>query len=250
MNLIYSKVNAISGKKRSQPTPSLTVNGSHLIQPNEVANALALHFHRVSSESNYPSPFLTIKEVAEREVLDFSTSEHFAYNDRFSLIELENAEKKCRNTAPGPDGIHYQMLKHLHPRMKGHLLNIYNQCWEEGVFPQRWSEATILAFPKPNKPPDQPSSYRPIALTSCLCKLLEKMINVRLQYALETLQAICGHQFGFRRMRGTEDSLVCVESMILGAFQRKKHIVGIFFDIAKAYDTTWRFGILKKLHNI
>ena len=76
------------------------------------------------------------------------------------------------------------------------------------------------------------------------------MINVRLQYALETLQAICGHQFGFRRMRGTEDSLVCVESMILGAFQRKKHIVGIFFDIAKAYDTTWRFGILKKLHNI
>ena len=250
MNLIYSKVNSISGKKRPQQTPSLTVNGNHLIQPNEVANALALHFHRVSSESNYSAPFLATKEVAEREVLDFSTAEHFAYNDKFSLIELENNEKKCRNTAPGPDGVHYQMLKNLHPRMKGHLLSIYNKCWTEGSFPLRWSEAIILAFPKPNKPPDQPSSYRPIALASCICKLLEKMVNARLQYALETMQAISRHQFGFRRMRGTEDSLACVESMILGAFQRKKHIVGIFFDIAKAYDTTWRFGILKKLHNI
>ena len=250
MNLVYSKVNSISGKKLSQPTPSVTVNGYHLIQPNEVANALALHFHRVSSERSYSASFLTTKELAEREVLDFSTTEHFAYNDRFSLMELENAEKKCRNTAPGPDEVHYQMLKNLHPRMKGYLLTIYNKCWTEGVFPKRWSEATILAFPKPNKPSDQPSSYRPIALTSCICKLLEKMVNARLQYALETMEAICSHQFGFRRMRGTEDSLAYVESMILGAFQRKKHMVGIFFDIAKAYDTTWRFGILKKLHNI
>ena len=28
----------------------------------------------------------------------------------------------------------------------------------------------------------------------------------------------------------------------------KKYLVGIFFDIEKAYDTVWKFGILKKLY--
>ena len=249
MNLVYSKINKITGKRLSQPTPCLEVAGQQLKHPSDVANALATHFHRVSSESCYSPSFRAIKEVAEREELDFTPDAECAYNETFSLLEMDNALKRCKNTAPGPDGIHYLMLKHLSPRMKQCLLAIFNKCWTEGVFPERWSEATILPFPKPNKPPSQPTSYRPIALTSCVCKILEKMVNARLQYALETQQLLDGVQNGFRRMRGTEDSLVWLESTILGAFARKKHVVGVFFDIEKAYDTTWRFGILRKLYS-
>ena len=53
-------------------------------------------------------------------------------------------------------------------------------------FPKNWEIATIIPVPKPGKGDHaEPINYRPIALTSCLCKTLERMINTRLVWYLE-----------------------------------------------------------------
>ena len=57
--------------------------------------------------------------------------------------------------------------------------------WETGKFPESWELATIIPIPKPGKDHTEPTNYRPIALTSCLCKTLERMINARLVWYLE-----------------------------------------------------------------
>ena len=57
------------------------------------------------------------------------------------------------------------------------LLNIVNYIWTTGKFPDDWQYVTIIPIPKPGKDPAEPNNYRPIALTSCLCKTLERMIN-------------------------------------------------------------------------
>jgi len=59
----------------------------------------------------------------------------------------------------------------------------------------------------------------------------------------------CIH-YGFRRSRSTTDALVQVEATISWAFAGKQHVVSVFFDLEKAYDTTWRHGILRILHSI
>ena len=46
------------------------------------------------------------------------------------------------------------------------------------------------------------------------------------------------------------DYLVRLESFIRDAFVKKEHCVAIFFDLEKAYDTTWKYGIMKDLHDI
>ena len=46
-------------------------------------------------------------------------------------------------------------------------------------------------------------------------------------------------QSGFRRRRSTVDNLVTLETSIRDAFVDRKHLVSIFFDLEKAYDTTW-----------
>jgi len=43
--------------------------------------------------------------------------------------------------------------------------------------------------------------------------------------------------------------LVRLESFVREAFIQKQHATAIFFDLEKVYDTTWKFGILKDLHN-
>ena len=57
------------------------------------------------------------------------------------------------------------------------LLRIYNRIFTEHVFPNAWHDAIVIPFPKPGKDPTNPKNYRPIALTSCFCKILEKIIN-------------------------------------------------------------------------
>ena len=77
----------------------------------------------------------------------------------------------------GPVEIHYQMLKHLQDTSLETLSNIFNYIWTTGKFPDGWQYSTIIPIPKPSKDPAEPSNYSPIALTSCLCKKLERMIN-------------------------------------------------------------------------
>jgi len=63
------------------------------------------------------------------------------------------------------------------------------------------------------------------------------------------LKIITHTKSGFRKGQSTTDQLLCLESFIREAFIQKQHATAIFFNLEKAYDTTWKFGILKDLHD-
>ena len=125
-----------------------------------------------------------------------------------------------------------------------------NEIWRTGKFPEDWHKAVIIPIPKPGKDKTEATNYRPIALTSCICKTMERMINDRLVWFLESNNLISGNQAGFRKNYSTNDHLVRLESFIRDAFIKKEHCVAIFFDLEKAYDTTWKYGMMKYLHSI
>ena len=106
------------------------------------------------------------------------------------------------------------MLKHLPETALDTLLHIFNGIWTTGVFPESWRLATIIPIPKPVKDHAEPTNYRPIALASCLCKTLERMINKRLVWYLESNNLIIKYQSGFRVERSTNDNLVRLETFI------------------------------------
>ena len=128
------------------------------------------------------------------------------------------------------------MLKHLSEPALESLLNIFNKIWTTGEFPASWSEATVIPIPKPGKDPSDPGNYRPISLTSCICKTLERTINERLVWFLEKNKLLTEYQSGFRKQRSTTDQLVRFETFIREGFVRREHVVSIFFDLEKAYD--------------
>ena len=211
---------------------------------------MASQFCSNSSTSHYSEEFQKYKKEQEKTKLNFKSSNNEEYNTPFNLDELKDAISKAHDTATGPDEVHYQMLKHLPPKSLQALLDIFNDMWETGKFPESWELATIIPIPKPGKDHAEPNSYRPIALTSCLCKTLERMINVRLVWYLESNNLISPVQSGFRSERSTNDNLVRLETFIRDAFVAKEHVVAVFFDLEKAYDTTWRHGIMRDLHDL
>jgi len=142
------------------------------------------------------------------------------------------------------------MLKHLPQSALLTLLHIINKLWSSESFPSAWQQAVVLPIPKIDKDKSDPSSYRPIALTSCLCKVVKRMINGRLVWYLEKNKLITNMQSGFRKHKSTTDNLVWLETFIREAFVQKQHAVAIFFDLEKAYDTTWKHGIMKDLFDV
>ena len=72
---------------------------------------------------------------------------------------------------------------------------------------------------------------------------------MRLTYFLETNNMLNPLQYGFREMRVTEDVLVRMEGVILDSSAQQKHLFRIFFDTEKAYDATWKFGILQSIQS-
>ena len=76
------------------------------------------------------------------------------------------------------------------------------------------------------------------------------MINDRLTWFLESNNIITNFQSGFRHQRSTNDHLVRLETFNREAFIKNEHLVSVFFDLEKAYDTTWKYGIMKDVHDI
>ena len=128
-------------------------------------------------------------------------------------------------------------------------MQFYNHLWVNQIFPKVWKHAVVIPISKPGKDPSNPNNYRPISLTSCLCKLMEKMVNNRLNWVLRKNKVLSPTQCGSQAERSTLDSLSHLENHIRRGFERKQITVAIFFDIQKAYDTTWRYLILKSLHH-
>ena len=126
------------------------------------------------------------------------------------------------------------MLKHLPESSLQALLGIFYHIWTSGDFPEDWRLATVIPIPKPGKDHAEPTNYRPIALTSCLCKTLERMINKRLIWYLVSNNLLSQYQLGFRAGRSTNDNLVRLETFIRDAFVKKEHVVAVFFDLEKS----------------
>ena len=74
------------------------------------------------------------------------------------------------------------------------------------------------------------------------------MVNTRLVWYLEKGGFISKYQCGFRKQRYTTDHLLRLETYIRQAFKNGDQCVSVFFDLEKAYDTTWKYRIMLDLH--
>ena len=223
-------------------------NSKHYNTPNEISEALAKTFSNVSSNNNYDPQFLPIKNRLEASMPDFGILNNAAYNKQFTTKDLISVLQKVKDSAPGEDGVHYKMLKNLPHHAKEHLVKIFNKFFKDTYFPPNWSKSIIIPIAKPGKDPNSPNSYRPIALTSCICKVFERLLNERIMEFFIMKRIISPAQSGGQQNRSTTDHLVRLESTIRDAFASNEHCISILFDLERAYDMTWRAGIVRDLH--
>ncbi|KAK4314487.1 hypothetical protein Pmani_014192 [Petrolisthes manimaculis] len=123
------------------------------------------------------------------------------------LDELLRARKRSKDTALGDDGITYLIISGLGTGGHTALLTIMNESWVVSKWPLPWKKSDILPIPKPKEKGKY--STDEIALTSCLCKTMERMMLNRLLWKLGPWHP---HLFGFVKRTGTTTAIASLLS--------------------------------------
>lgn len=150
------------------------------------------------------------------------------------------------NTAPGSDSVKCGLIKTVKNAILTPLAHLCNLSMSVGIFPDRWKEATVVPIYKSGDK-DNPGNYRPISLLSCFSKILEKLVNRRLIKFLENNNLLSDRQFGFRRGKSTENAVTLLSDIVTDHLDNGRACVGVFLDLAKAFDTVSPKILLSKL---
>ena len=154
------------------------------------------------------------------------------------------------NKAAGPDDVHNALLKKIPMRAWTEITKVFNACLREGVYPEVWNAADVVPVPKPGKKLDRPEHYRPIAVSSCMGRVLEKVLADRLQTFCVVRRVFSSNQCGFQPNRRTADVITMLLNDARECLDSNRPCVMIAVDFSKAYDTVWHAGLLRKLATI
>ena len=243
-NKIWNAIKALSGKATGNTrNESLIHEGKEFITSKSKANAFMNRYAEIS-RTHIPKQERCKKLLRKRlnspTVPDQSTVP-------FTEIELSNAIDSAKaKGAPGEDQISPRFIKALGPLARSFLLDLFNDSWAKGTCPASWRTATIIPLLKKGKPSSAIDSYRPVSLTSCMAKTMERMVATRLSYLAETRGWWCPEQSGFRRQRCCEDQILRLSQSISDGFQSRPPLRSVIslLDFSKAFDTVWRNRLL------
>lgn len=168
------------------------------------------------------------------------------FETQFSFLELNVAlEDKNMNSAPGMDGVDFEVIDSMPIKFKLLLLDIFNHMYATADFPQSWTNSFVHFIPKADG-----INLRPISLTPCFCKLMETMIKNRLQWWAEFNNLIPPSQHGFRKGKSCQDNLITLKLAIEESFIEKKETLAAFLDTHAAFDNVNVNILLDKLASI
>ena len=148
--------------------------------------------------------------------------------------------------ANGPDNIPARVLHELAHELSPMITHFFKQSLDTGELPPEWKSAYVSPIFKKDKRAD-PANYRPVSLTSILCKTFEHILVSQIMKHLDDHQILCPNQFGFRAKHSCESQLLLtVHDFSYFMNNRTQVDVGIL-DFSKAFDKVGHLRLAQKL---
>ena len=203
----------------------------------EAAAALNTYYHSVFTYDDGSTPPPAFARQTEEKIQDVYLSEEGIEEVLLALNP---------NKAAGPDQIESRVLKECAKEVAPILCQIYRKSMDDAEVPQLWKEANIVPIHKSGSKAIM-ANFRPVALTSVMCKVLEKIVCSAIMSFLTTNGLLSEQQHGFVRGRSCQTNiLLCLERWT-EIIDNGNWVDVAYFDYAKAFDKVSHRLLLIKL---
>ena len=212
-------------------------SGGLAVSPAEKASVLANWFEKVHRRDDGQSQ----PEVNPGEI-----------NRPMPEIEITGEEVAERlgnlvvGKAPGPDGLHPEVIKPLAAVLSGPVAELFNQCLREGRLPGDWKRSQVVPIHKGGSA-EEPANYRPVSLTSIILKALERIVRDRMAVHLTGNNLLSPAQHGFRKNKSCLTNLLSFLDEVTERMDRGEEVEVCYLDFQKAFDSVCHRLLLKKL---
>src|SRR5579864_8235140 len=216
-------------------------DGNVVVDDGKAAGLLNTYFgsvFTVEDRTKIPEPTQMFQGIIEEEgLLDLQISE-------------ETVEKKLKelklDKCPGLDGIHSKMLFELRKEISIPLAGLFSQSLETGVVPTDWKDAGVIPLFKKGKKFDV-QNYRPVSITSIVCKIMESILKDVIVGHLEKHELIRDSQYGFTQGRSCLTNLLEFLEEVTVNMDEGKPVDVIYLDFSKAFDKVPHQRLYRKL---
>ena len=217
----------------------LTDEGRTLESDKEVADEFNNYFCSVFSREDVSN----IPEVSIRNVERLDRMEITGDKVRNSLLRLR-ADKSS-----GVDGMSPRLLVSIVEEICDPLVMLFRKSMERGSVPEDWRRANIVPIFKAGSR-SKAENYRPVSLTSQICKVFEGLIRDVIVGHLERNDLLNITQHGFRKGRSCLTNLLTFLEKVTEGLDREENVDVIFLDFAKAFDKVPHERLLRKVRGM
>ena len=162
-------------------------------------------------------------------------------NDSITIPYVNESEiisdtKSLKNSSAGYDGIPASIAKQLINSYIKPLSYLINKSISDGIFPTELILAKVIPVFK-SGPSTEISNYRPISVLSFFSKIFEKVLYNHLINFIDKHNILYKFQFGFRKGHSTQQALITLVHKLTKALDIGDHVIGVYLDLKKAFDT-------------
>ena len=208
-----------------------------LTDPSEIVNTLNDHFS---------SCFVV--EPSLEDLPEFSSRTSASLNDIFFSVDdvARLLGRLDPSKSPGGDGMHAAVLKHCAAALAIPLCTLFRRSLDESYLPCAWLNANVTPLYKKGARTSK-ANYRPISLTSVVCKVMERMIRDCIMSHLQANKLLAKEQHGFVPRKSCTTNLLESGDLLTKALAQRGWMDVLFLDFAKAFDTVPHRRLLAKL---
>ena len=241
----WATINELRGKQKKPINSQFMINNERIMDRRKIANGFNDYFISIASKLNdLPIGDLNIEPIIPfYSFLTQPNSSNIFFNectpDEITKIISELQNDKASD-------IPIKIIKRSSKIIAPVLSKLINHSMQSGVFPDKLKIGRITPIFKKDDP-ELLENYRPVSTLPIFGKIFEKVIYERLCSFLTSHNIINPNQFGFRKGHSTSHALNYSINHIQEKLDSGNHVLGIFIDLSKAFDTIDHKILLFKL---
>ena len=231
-----------NNKLKHLPKSFETETGSSITEPKAIANYFNQYFSNVA-----PQLASKLKQTNTNPMQFMETRVRVSiFLKPVRQSELLDAFDMLKDTSSGFDQMKPIVLKKVKNELLHPVMNLINASFQQGIFPDQLKTACVTPIHKQGIT-SCVSNYRPVSVLCAMSKIFERIMFNRLMDYVTKFNLLYKDQYGFRKGFSTDLAIIRVTEYMHKALDEKQHVIGLYMDLAKAFDTINHEILINKL---